>query len=320
MISTLLAMTALAAPAPRKSLKRALPKDRVENLFRVNNERLPPEAKIFLVAGSALASSFAREIVEQKKIWLGAGFKESEIACYYIVPYQEDFNDEPAEFRALAPELTHCYPANVKLLREHLGLAGSRKPPFLYLYVTSHGEQPATETLRTAKPTDDDYWELKRETKLPMYERHRIMIEGLPDGPASAGEILGAWRAGMPADELYLTPEPLANLLNERFKDVPKFVVLQGCFTGGFVPALSLLHGTTIITAARRDRTSFGCDPGPYMTFFGEAYDAELRRAARDPREMNWSALFDGVSRRVSTLERLQKVKPASEPQFVTTK
>lgn len=50
-----------------------------------------------------------------------------------------------------------------------------------------------------------------------------------------------------------------------------RVVVVSACFSGGFLPALRSPTGVTI-TAARKDRTSFGCGATSQVTYFGQAW------------------------------------------------
>jgi hypothetical protein len=50
-----------------------------------------------------------------------------------------------------------------------------------------------------------------------------------------------------------------------------KVVVVSSCYSGSFIPALQDEH-TLLITAARADRTSFGCEDAADFTYFGRAY------------------------------------------------
>lgn len=50
-----------------------------------------------------------------------------------------------------------------------------------------------------------------------------------------------------------------------------KVIVVSACYSGGFIDALKDRH-TLIITAARHDRTSFGCADENDFTYFGKAY------------------------------------------------
>ena len=50
-----------------------------------------------------------------------------------------------------------------------------------------------------------------------------------------------------------------------------RVVVVSACYSGGFMPALRSPTGVTI-TAARKDRTSFGCGAASQVTYFGQAW------------------------------------------------
>lgn len=50
-----------------------------------------------------------------------------------------------------------------------------------------------------------------------------------------------------------------------------RVVVVSACYSGGFLPALQS-PDAVVITAARRDRTSFGCGTASQVTYFGEAW------------------------------------------------
>jgi hypothetical protein len=53
-----------------------------------------------------------------------------------------------------------------------------------------------------------------------------------------------------------------------------RIVVVSACYSGGFVDALRDAH-TLVITAARADRTSFGCGADSEITWFGKAFLTE---------------------------------------------
>ena len=50
-----------------------------------------------------------------------------------------------------------------------------------------------------------------------------------------------------------------------------RVVVVSACYSGGFLPALRS-PDSLVITAARKDRTSFGCGATSQVTYFGEAW------------------------------------------------
>ena len=326
LLLALLVVTIAAKPLKKKRPKSKLPVIRVETLFRVSEAPVSPKAKIFLVAGNSQAASFAREIVDQKRLWLAAGYAEDEIECYYVVPLQEDLNDDQAQFVPVAEALGKCHAASVKLLRAHLATLGARKPApeFVYLYVTSHGDKPVSYTLQEAKPSDEDYWALQREAKIPVFDQYSMLVEGLTDGTATSPEIFGALRAGIDPRDLYLTPGVLKEALG-HLEEVPKFVVLQGCFSGGFFEEtspkyrdelLSTLPLVTLLSAARHDRSSFGCEPGSGSTVFGGVINALLSHGLGDPRKMDWKSLWVAAQADILALEKREKMTPPSLPQY----
>src|SRR5690606_9904831 len=53
-----------------------------------------------------------------------------------------------------------------------------------------------------------------------------------------------------------------------------RVVVVSACFSGGFLPALRR-PDAVVITAARKDRSSFGCGAASHVTWFGQAWLVE---------------------------------------------
>ncbi len=109
-----------------------------------------------------------------------------------------------------------------------------------------------------------------------------------------------------------------------------KYVAVQACYSGGFitsdeakfrVQALSTLENTTIMTASRHDRPSFGCDPGDERTEFGGAFTDAIKRQGVLPQHADWNSLHKEVTQRVTELEKKYQAKAKkgflpSEPQF----
>ncbi len=72
----------------------------------------------------------------------------------------------------------------------------------------------------------------------------------------------------LPLDQI--GAQDLADILAPRhFKW--KAVVVNACYSGGFVPPLRG-PGTLVLTAARSDRSSFGCGSDSDITYFGKAW------------------------------------------------
>ena len=72
----------------------------------------------------------------------------------------------------------------------------------------------------------------------------------------------------MPLDQL--TPADIRDALDAAHIRW-RVIVISACYSGGFIPALREAH-TMIITAARSDRTSFGCGSDSQITWFSKAF------------------------------------------------
>jgi hypothetical protein len=100
----------------------------------------------------------------------------------------------------------------------------------------------------------------------------------------------------------------LADILKKRpFKW--KVVVVNACYSGGFVPTLHG-DGTLVITAARADRSSFGCGSDSDITYFGRAWLVDALNRTPDFMEA-----FKQASGEIAQWEQKDKLTP-SEPQM----
>jgi hypothetical protein len=88
----------------------------------------------------------------------------------------------------------------------------------------------------------------------------------------------------------------------------PSVVIISACFSGSLIPSLQTSH-RIIITAARADRSSFGCNPSSNHTYFGEA---ELLAFTKSGRSLQQTV--DDIRGTVASMERQGRHMP-SEPQ-----
>jgi hypothetical protein len=93
----------------------------------------------------------------------------------------------------------------------------------------------------------------------------------------------------------------------------PTVVIISACFSGVFVPALKG-PDRMILTAARRDRSSFGCGESDRYPFFD---DCMLRVW---PSAADFSALGPLVTACVAAREAEVGARPPSQPQFWVAK
>jgi hypothetical protein len=88
-----------------------------------------------------------------------------------------------------------------------------------------------------------------------------------------------------------------------------KVVVVNACYSGGFVPDLRGA-GTLVLTAARTDRSSFGCGSDSDITYFGKAWLVDALNKTDD-----FVDAFQLAKNDISGWEKDQKLTP-SEPQM----
>jgi hypothetical protein len=88
-----------------------------------------------------------------------------------------------------------------------------------------------------------------------------------------------------------------------------RVIIVSACYSGGFVDALRDPR-TLVITAARADRTSFGCGSDSEITWFGKAFLAEALN-----RTVDFEQAFAIASKQVREWE-LAEGETASVPQI----
>jgi hypothetical protein len=292
---------------------------------------LPPEAKVFLVAGGDDVGNFAAEVVEQRLLWKQAGLRDEEIACYFAKPTRRALDDDGEQLEQLAPALRGCYPADPATLHAHLRQAARAAPPFLYLFVTSHGLPPL---LRWTAKVDDPS-ELPKRLELQRgevgrFDRHTIALQA-GDGPRTGDvpAILRAYRAGASVESLVFTPDTLAAALAELPKTSHAIIVLQACFAGGFIgrpdddgpSPLTRLPRVTVLAATSPEQPSFGCSPGSARTYWGGALNRVLAQVLEHapllPAALPWAEIHARVRFVVETMELIEGEEP-SQPSFFT--
>ena len=267
---------------------------------------LPSRAKIFLVAGGTDVANFAAEVAAQRALWRGRGFSEDEIACYWAAPSRAGFRGDRAQFRRVAGELRGCYAATTAQVRGHLARAAAAAPPFLYDYVSSHG---LTSLVPENIPKD-----MLRGPEGALLDQPTLQLGAGPGAGVEAAGLIAALQAGAAPEDLVFAPGVLAGALAAGPTTTPKFVVLQACHAGAFAEALAEVPGVVAVMAARRDRTSFGCDPGRELTIFGAAYLRHLAAllGGGGPAAIDWDALFVDLDREIAAIERAARAEPSA--------
>lgn len=124
-------------------------------------------------------------------------------------------------------------------------------------------------------------------------------------GPAPEHQLL-IQQPPLPLDQL--APARLRQLLDSSgIRN--RVIVISACFSGGYLEALDD-PDTLVITAARADRSSFGCGNSANATWFGQAFLIEALNQSAD-----FQHAFQQARQRI--LEREQRHgHEASEPQW----
>ncbi|MHB8530388.1 MAG: C13 family peptidase [Caulobacteraceae bacterium] len=104
------------------------------------------------------------------------------------------------------------------------------------------------------------------------------------------------------------SPASLARLIDAACPGRPVVAVISACFSGVFIPALRG-PDRMVLTAARRDRSSFGCSENDKYPYFDDCLLRSLPGAA------DFIALAPKVQTCVAARERSENVGPPSRPQ-----
>ena len=150
------------------------------------------------------------------------------------------------------------------------------------------GTQPSN-----AQIISNALWDLSNRTSggcLIYFTSH-----GSPDGVVVGDDIL--------------PPRDMARIVNNACSDRPVVAVISSCFSGVFVPALKG-PSRVVLTAARPDRTSFGCGQSDHYTFFDQCFLQTIGESHGFPE------LGDDVQTCVAVREVEDNVAPPSQPQL----
>jgi hypothetical protein len=113
-------------------------------------------------------------------------------------------------------------------------------------------------------------------------------------------------------ERVVLDPVSLAKALDAACGTRPTVVIASGCFSGIYAKSFQLAApNRVILTAARPDRPSFGCNANLRYTVFDQCVLSNLVRGAL------WDAVMDKTRACVSGNEFDMHVEAPSEPQIV---
>ena len=108
----------------------------------------------------------------------------------------------------------------------------------------------------------------------------------------------------------FLSPEELDRMLYQGCGDRPTVVIASGCFSGIFAQVPAAAPNRVVLTAARDDRPSFGCNAQQHFTVFDRCALENIETG------LTWSAVMDRVRACVTQNEEALHVDAPSEPQL----
>ena len=114
---------------------------------------------------------------------------------------------------------------------------------------------------------------------------------------------------GIVVDQRLLAPEVMATMVSNSCGARPTVVILSACYSGVFVRSLAAPN-RMILTAARPDRSSFGCGEQDTYTFFDTCILSQL------PLSVSFPDLGEKAKACVAAREKAMGYEPPSEPQL----
>jgi len=114
---------------------------------------------------------------------------------------------------------------------------------------------------------------------------------------------------GVVVDQQFLPPAVLAQMLDTTCGKRPTIVIISACFSGVFVQPLAQPN-RMVLTAARPDRSSFGCGEADKYPYFDQCVLESL------PGVNDFGQLGTAVQACVARREIKEGMKPPSEPQL----
>lgn len=108
----------------------------------------------------------------------------------------------------------------------------------------------------------------------------------------------------------FLSPDALSKMVDRACGQRPTVVILSACFSGVFVQTLSDSN-RAVFTAARPDRSSFGCSESDRYPYYDDCILSSF------PKVSDFAALATSAKDCVAAKELATGAKPPSEPQIV---
>ena len=126
---------------------------------------------------------------------------------------------------------------------------------------------------------------------------------------SSHGATVGAV-VGFNGDQpTFLSPDMLSKMIDHACGERPTVVIVSACFSGVYIPTLADSN-RAVFTAARPDRTSFGCSESDRYPYYDDCILSSF------PKVSDFAALAATAKQCVAAKEIATGAQPPSEPQI----
>jgi hypothetical protein len=105
-----------------------------------------------------------------------------------------------------------------------------------------------------------------------------------------------------------MNPDQFAKLVNKRCGNLPTVILISACYSGQFITGSLTGPNRIIMTAAIKDRPSFGCSADTRYTYWDSCLLSEI------PSSRTWLEVSKRVQASIQLKERLEEF-PSSYPQ-----
>lgn len=249
--------------------------------------------------------------------WIMAGLAVAqaplEAAIFDIDQEATLLDRQDAELQGLATLDKRTRPFAVLRWRAMLVAAHNREPVFHQAINRIHSM-----LTRAGVKRDDITWlsaAVREEARLPSRANLALMFAPRAQGPregcfvyiTSHGDQRGV-EVIAGSDKFQIAPAELAAMLDRSCGKAPTIVVVSACHAGVYADPAILRPNRVLLTAARRDRTSFGCSADYEFSFYDACFIQNFDGAA------NWPDLARRVNACVRNRETTARFEPRSLP------